>query len=832
MTYHKVAPDETPPPAAQPLRMDGTRVVAEEVKRTAGGAPKNNLAHLSWRDRIGYVVENRIAANPNYPFKLLALCTAACLAVFGVGWYQISKRITGDTEVFGSANVYDAIFLSLQLVISAGYDADIPDKLGLRWLYFVILFFGLVVFAVLVGFITDAVSQFMNSLEEGRTKVAADGHTLLLGWNEATLRCVVQIAFLRRQYQMLNERKCFGLMYYLPFLLPVLRAFGVLERPSTSLAVSDIIIMCDSHTKEEMHELLAQTLDERGINPRRTKLGKNIICRIGDPTNVNDLIRVGAHRAAAILVMMTERDANELEESDGQLHNGATLRTALAIRHVLFTNPYSGAADVHPELRVVMQMSSASAYVDAACFTHANGDDAIIPMDLSRFLNSLMFICAAQPGLSRILLSMLDFEGKSIRRRRAKNLRSGPNRRYGACVGKTFGETAKEFKEAVLIGIIRTTMPDEEMRANGFGLCPDPDVVIQPEDLIIFIGQRSSPVGGGRKHRSAVESYVKEAGLIATEFPEIERDRAANAATKTKTRANLLVCGWRHVWEDSPRRLFARIAEVAKQRLAGSEIIFVNAVPPGEFGNIMREAGLRPAGDGRYALPQPYEGVTVRHVHGDAAKPAVLTPIVNDVTVNTAIVLGTQANVRLSGHHRDTRVLNILLLLRMLWATKNEGVPMHVVGENTEDMTARLALAPKRARGSGPCVANASASTKPTATTLEHEPDFVNSQALTARALVQTLAYPLIQPAVKDLFSDDPESASFASVDAREYVPLDRTMRYGVVSALVAATKGDRSICVGILWSSGASELLPAHTRLLCFARGDRLILIRRDVDE
>ena len=65
-------------------------------------------------------------------------------------------------------------------------------------------------------------------------------------------------------------------------------------------------------------------------------------------------------------------------------------------------------------------------------------------------------------------------------------------------MGKTFGETAKEFKEAVLIGIIRTTMPDEDMRANGFGLCPDPDVVIQPEDLIIFIGQRSSPGRGVR----------------------------------------------------------------------------------------------------------------------------------------------------------------------------------------------------------------------------------------------------------------------------------------------------------------------------------------------
>ena len=190
---------------------------------------------------------------------------------------------------------------------------------------------------------------------------------------------------------MLNESKWLGLLYFFPWLTPLCGMLGMLERPSTSLAVSDIVIMDDGITKDEMHVRLAQVLAERGINPKRTKLGRNIICRVGNPTNVNDLIRVGAHRASAILVMMTERDTKEEDESDGRIHNGATLRTTLALRHVLFTNPYSKRLTVIPGLRIVLQLQGPSEYVDATCFKHPNGDDVIIPMDLSAFLNSLMF---------------------------------------------------------------------------------------------------------------------------------------------------------------------------------------------------------------------------------------------------------------------------------------------------------------------------------------------------------------------------------------------------------------------------------------------------------
>ena len=190
-----------------------------------------------------------------------------------------------------------------------------------------------------------------------------------------------------------------------------------------------------------------------------------------------------------------------------------------------------------------------------------------------------------------------------------------------------------------------------------------------------------------------------------------------------------------------------------------------------------------------------HEGVRLRHITGDAASAPILSPVIMKNTIHTAIVLGTQTTVRLGAHHRDTRILNILLLLRKLWSIKREGVPMHIVGENNEDMTARLALAPKRIGK------------------IRTEPDFVNSQAVSARALVQTLAYPLIQPAISDLFQESKNSAEIVTVPAQEYVPLDTPLLYGVVRAMVLQTRGERSICIGILWRAGHSGAARAARR-------------------
>ena len=47
-----------------------------------------------------------------------------------------------------------------------------------------------------------------------------------------------------------------------------------------------------------------------------------------------------------------------------------------------------------------------------------------------------MFTCAAQPGLSRVVMNVIDFDGISIRTRNAKQVSAGPNNEAGWMIGK------------------------------------------------------------------------------------------------------------------------------------------------------------------------------------------------------------------------------------------------------------------------------------------------------------------------------------------------------------------------------------------------------------
>jgi hypothetical protein len=269
-------------------------VAKKEVLKSARDLPRNMTSKVSRLDRLGYKLENRIAANPNYPFKLVVVFTSVILVLVGClyHWLAASPEVA-DLDVFGSNSWADGIYIALSLVIAAGVDDSIPDKMGLRFVFVFCIIFGLVIFAVVVGFITSAIDGFLVTIAEGHTKVAENQHTLILGWNEATLRAVVQICFLRRQYQLTNERRFLHLLWLFPW---IKRFKWLMETPTTSCAVANMVIMSNQLTKAEMHEQLAQILAERGINPRRTKIGRDIVCRVGDPTNVNDLIRVGAHK--------------------------------------------------------------------------------------------------------------------------------------------------------------------------------------------------------------------------------------------------------------------------------------------------------------------------------------------------------------------------------------------------------------------------------------------------------------------------------------------------------------------------------------------------------
>ena len=329
-----------------------------------------NLSSMdTYSEWIYYHIENQIASNANFSFVLIAFLFGFFFVSFAFVWYGLGMRKSGNwnnnddddggDRVFGTKNLRDAFYFSLQMLSAGGYDDSMPEEFLFRAVFFLMILTGLVVFAILVGFITDSVTGYMDALKDGTTKVLEENHTVILGWNEATARCVVQMSFLRRQYQMLNESQ-YPFLKLSSLLLPFMKPF--LERPSTSVAAHNIVILCNNKTKDEVHTLLQHTLDERGISNKRTRIGSNIVCRYGDPTDVNDLLRVGVHRAAAVLVQVTDDDVVEEDNSEGCIQNGATLRVALALRNTLFANPYKG--KMNSDLRVVLQMSKPLSCID------------------------------------------------------------------------------------------------------------------------------------------------------------------------------------------------------------------------------------------------------------------------------------------------------------------------------------------------------------------------------------------------------------------------------------------------------------------------------------
>lgn len=696
----------------------------------------------------------------------------------------------GDiASTMGYNSLHQSVWYSLQLLAAGGVDDSIPDLTALRVIYFLGLLSGLVIFAILVGFITDGVTNFMDSLNEGKTKVVTAGHTLVLGTNEASPRLVAQIAHMRRAQMQANSGWS--------------QRYLRLGRnpPSTAVAVAPVVVLTSTSTKAEAREKMGEGLASRGIEPHEMVLGRDLMVRVGDATSAHDLMRVSADTALNILVMMTERDDEERDASGGKIQNGATLRTLLALRHVLFTSAHDS-----PIRNVVVQLARPCHHMASATFCDDGGRRLIRCMDLSLFMNSLIFSCAAQEGLAHVLMSLLDAEGFSFKRRRAHLF-------CGGVIGKTVGDCDDMLEKGAVIGVMPEGWGGEGV-PPGMGIAPDMAYVVEKGDLIIFVSDVISPPSTTNHEDGSAAADAAAAELLEPAEDFETAPRAVQA----------LICGWRPVWTDEAKRLRARIEQITMEMGAGSAIYFINAVPAELFKRLIEsECGFAAStfADGAKGWATA-EGVELRHVPGDAAVQGDLEKLVHAVAFDVAIVLGTQARAAgdaLSPANMDTRVLDILLLLRHVHATSpTPDKYLHVIGENNVDETSMLALGP-RTKGM---------TSKP--------PDFINTQAIYARALTLTLAYPAIYPAIAELFDD--VGASVRLVRAARYLPLGVALKWNVVQArVVAGPKGHedalttRRICIAILTADNNKIIIDlANDDTRAYRDTDRLVIIERTV--
>lgn len=537
-------------------------------------------------------------------------------------------------------------------------------------------------------------------------------------------------------------------------------------------------------------------------------MGWDVVCRVGDPTNSADLLRVGATRATAIIIQMTDADADEEELHDKCLQNGVTFQTLLALRHVLFMSPKSLNWD---DLRIVVQLQAPSAAVQSACFSAPNGRPVVFAQDLSMFVNSLMFSCIAHPSLANVLVDLLGFEGIAIRLRLLSTFPKGGK----DIVGKTVEQMAFQWENAVLVGVLSSVAANGTLTEadENDGMAVNPKRVLTEGDRLIFVSTSSAPTAFTGAVPAAANRVPSRQGEEEQQHP-----------------LDVLVCGWRDEWND-PRRFAFRLWKICSELPPGSTITFMNMYEPQEFKDVMEEVKGAPSSlNSRNSFTanlwssncsQALDvadaplgswtcmSVGVHHQSGDASRYPDLMRVLQPKAFNVAVLLSTNAKAKLPAASRDRRLLAMCLFIRHIQSELSQPA-MRIVGENALDVTSMYALAP---RDDQPV-----------------EPDFVNIHAIYARALCQALAYPRMVSAIDQLLSNAPGTPSLVLQDAALFVPLKTPLSFAEVVQLVKR-RSPWACCLGYRKSDGALVTIPNLSDECMYEDGDRLILITRDAN-
>lgn len=744
---------------------DTTMLEVKDVLKRAESVIVNDIH--TWRDRFAYWAENVIASNSNYYFIGLMILTFILVITLGVFWMICDRLATGTLSLSQS------LFYTMQVMASGGFNSSVVN-LGPAIVYLVAMLSGLIVFAILIGMINERFLEFTRGIAAGRSNVTESGHTLILGWNETTVRVVCQLALLRQAFQKQNET-CVRRIF-----------FWSRVAPSTPVAQAPIVLLNNTKSKAEMQGLIKKAFLERGIPLWRTRVGVDVVCRVGQPTDIQDLQLVGAHRAIAILVQMNEDDLKEKGQHDGTIENGMTLRVLLGLRVALFSAQPPPRWD---DLRIVVQLTSPDKAIDVINLGEASyGRPVMACQDLSIFLNGLMFNCTLQPGLSYTLLNILSFEGVAFRLRQVKSLPDGGKQ----VIGKTFKELALVYEDAIPCGFIAGDDRWQPEPSEDCGLVPTGDRKICADDRLIFAAESPWPIVNRRGDTETIEEGVADVEL--GEEPPM----------------HVLVCGWRPQWND-PGRFAFRIRDTAEDLPSKSSITFLctkGKGVEGAFADFMDEVcqqdkdmSVKERGNNLWTFQHCVE---VRYVPGDAADYRVLEKVVKSNNFNQAIIVSTKANEVLSPLSRDTRVMSIMLYLRHLQTVAGKE-DLHIIGENSMDSTSFLAL--------GPLAKN--------------EPDFVNVHALYARVLTQSLAYPRMGTALAQLFAGKPGMPAIRLESAGNRIPLGSFTFGSLVQLFKKLLPED--VLLGLRQADGQMIIAPRLSDLIDCTRPDCwLILMTR----
>lgn len=378
----------------------------------------------------------------------------------------------------------EAIWAALMRTLDSGTMGG-DNGWGFRLVMFVVTLGGLFIIATLIGVLTNGVEEKLDQLRKGRSVVVEKDHTVILGWSSQVFSILSELVVANQ-----NQN-------------------------------SACIVILGNKDKVEMEDKIRERIMDRG----RTC----IVCRTGNPIDLNDLEIVNLPDARSIIILSpeTERDADS-----------HTIKTILAITN----NPQRRSEPYHivAEIRDPQNM-------EAARLVGNDEAQLILAGDL---ISRIVAQTCRQSGLSIVYTELLDFGGDEIYFKHEPSL-----------IGHSFGDSLFAYDDSAVMGI---RFADGRVQLN-----PSMDTVLQAGDKIIAVSEDDDTINLSGLHDYDIDL---DAILAPIEhIPEPER---------------ILILGWN-------RRAPVIIRELDNYVAPGSELIVVANVAVGELSEGCQCTGMK-----------------------------------------------------------------------------------------------------------------------------------------------------------------------------------------------------------------------------------------------
>jgi ion channel POLLUX/CASTOR len=357
---------------------------------------------VTWRDHLRYRFENTLSKGPIAIIGWLALISAiivllaaAALALLGIG--------DDPSNPASHLDFIEAGWRSLMRTLDAG-NLSGDEGWSLRLPMLLVTLGGIFIVSMLIGTITSGLESKLDELRKGRSRVIETKHTLILGWSSKVFSIIGELIIANQ-----NQK-----------------------RPR-------IVILADRDKVEMEDEIRAKFPDTQNTR---------VICRSGDPLDLDDLAVVNPHAARSIVVLAPENDRPDIH----------VIKSVLAITNN--PNRRESAYHIVAEIRDQRNLEAAE-LVGGSEAVFVQGDDLIARVTAQT---------CRQSGLSVVYTELLDFDGAEIYFADAE-----------ALLGKTYRLALSAYEDSALIGLMRA---DGEVLIN-----PPMNTLFEQGDQIIAISE-------------------------------------------------------------------------------------------------------------------------------------------------------------------------------------------------------------------------------------------------------------------------------------------------------------------------------------------------------